>query len=406
MASYIIYGLLYDMAINLYKPFGVKFLERIGGTTAEIFIFNYLPALFAALFLIPSLFLIRRLNDSGRAGSLFLLLSRTLLIPTAMVPLLPASWQPMAFLILFSLLNSPDAISQSSIQSYLGTAFPVEARHDTFSKRLAVGQLVIAVTVLASGLILRGLPRTDAERIVLYQLVFLASFGIGLLEFRAFKIFRGLAGTQAVSFNLRTTFRRMAGEKRFLKFMACSLLFNLGWTGGWPLIAVWQVKFLHADEIWLAMIAVISSLVCFFSYGFWRNFITKRGLGPALGLSTLGQAINPVVIILANTLPLQLVVQIFTNFFTAGVVVSFLAAQIATSPDTDDKIGFMAIYNTAINLVQVLAQILGLVLYKATNIWTSMYVDAAVRLVGAVAFVALFRDFGRIGNGRSFAKRA
>jgi hypothetical protein len=128
-------------------------------------------------------------------------------------------------------------------------------------------------------------------------------------------------------------------------------------------------------------------------------------LGAALGLSTLGQAINPIVIVLANTLPLQLAVQVFTNFFTAGVVVSFLAAQLATSPDTDDKIGFMAIYNTAINLVQVLAQMLGLILYKATNIWTSMYVDAGVRLIGALAFVALFRDFGRIGPGGVSVKR-
>jgi hypothetical protein len=393
------------MAINLYKPFGVKFLERIGGTTAEIFVFNYLPALFAALFLIPSLLFIRRLNDSGRAGGLFLLLSRSLLVPTAMVPLLPAAWQPMAFLILFSLLNSPDAISQSSIQSYLGSAFSPDNRHDAFSRRLAVGQLVIAITVLTSGLILRGVPRSNSERIMLYQIVFIASFGIGLFEYRAFRKFRNIAGTQAVSFNLKTTLRRMAGERRFLKFMLCSVLFNLGWTGGWPLIAVWQVKFLHADEIWLALIAVISSLVCFFSYGFWRKFITKRGLGAALGLSTLGQAINPIVIVLANTLPLQLAVQVFTNFFTAGVVVSFLAAQLATSPDTDDKIGFMAIYNTAINLVQVLAQMLGLILYKATNIWTSMYVDAGVRLIGALAFVALFRDFGRIGPGGVSVKR-
>jgi MFS family permease len=399
--TFILYGLLYDVVLNLYKPFGPTFLQRVGGDAAEIFFLNYMPALFSACILIPALLVVKAMRDSGRAGLFFLCLSRFFLLSAAFVPFLPGTVRPWAYIIVISLIVMPEVASQSALQAYLGQAFSEKERASALSKRLAFGQVVVALAVLASGAVLRFLPGAGVPVLAVYQCIFAFSFCLSIGEMSAFKRLIRLGGPQRLDAPVGPALGRMVRDRRFMAFAGGVLVFYFGWQMGWPLFSVWQVKYLGADEGWLAVYALIGAGVQFASYIVWRGIIERRGLAFSLAMSTLGQAINPVVIALCDSAFLQAPCQLYTGFFTAGIVVCFMAGFLGASPDSGERIVYAAVYNTAINLCQVFSQQTGLFIYKATDIRTAIVIDAAVRCVGAGAFVFLWirgRKGRRIGS--------
>lgn len=414
--TFILYGLLYDTVLNLYKPFAPVFLQRLGGDAAGIFFLNYMPALFSAAILLPALLTVKAMKDSGRAGLFFLCLSRFFLLAAVFVPFLPEALRPRALVIVVSLIVMPEAASQSALQAYLGRAFGEGERASALSKRLAIGQVMVAAAVLASGAVLRYLPRTGLPVLGIYQGIFASSFLLSLGEISAFRRLIRLGGPQPLGSPIRPALARMARDRRFLAFSGSVLLFYFGWQMGWPLFSVWQVKDLGADEGWLAVYSLIAAGVQFASYAAWRRIIEKRGLAFSLAVSALGQAANPLVIVLCDSAFLQAPCTLYTGFFTAGIVVCFMAGFLGASPDTGDRIVYAAAYNTAINLCQVLSQQVGLMIYRATDIRTAIALDAAIRGVGAAAFVWLWlrgggsgaagRRAGRHPNSAGASRRA
>lgn len=392
--AFIIYGVLSDAAISLWKPFAVTYLKHLGGGAAHIFAWNYLPALFAAIGLPLSLLAVRRIGGLGLAGILFTLAGRCVLLPLAFLPALPEALRPWLFLALASLMAMPDAAAQSTIQAYAGRVFSPQDRSGVLSRRLAWGQPVI-ILAGSIGLLLRTAGADELLRLRFYQGAFLLAFGLGMSEAAALFRFRRMAGGQPYGARLGDSLRRMLRDRRFLAFFVCSLIFHFGWMMGWPLFSVWQVIDLKADEGWLFGFSAVASLTMFLSYGFWRRLTERRGLGLVLALSTLGQAVNPVVIALCDTLPLQLACQLFTGFFTAGVNAALIAGLLGYSPETDDKVSFAAMYNVSLFIIQVISQTLGQALFHAVGIKAAMYLVALVRLLGAGAFLILFARGGR-----------
>jgi len=65
--TFIMYGLLFDMVNNLWRPFSVRFLERLGGTEFEISLLSALPGLVGAIVLLPGAILFRRFTNKKRA---------------------------------------------------------------------------------------------------------------------------------------------------------------------------------------------------------------------------------------------------------------------------------------------------------------------------------------------------
>jgi hypothetical protein len=394
---FIVYGVFYDVVVNLYKPFCPTFLQRSGGDAAGIFFLNYMPALFSGAILIPALLVVKAMKDSGRAGFFFLCLSRLFLLVAAFIPFLPAALRPWAFIIVVSLIAMPEAASQSALQAYLGQAFGENERASAFSKRLAIGQIMVATAVMGAGAVLRFLPGLGLPVIAIYQCIFAFSFCLSLGEMAVFRRLIKLGGPQRLETAVGPALGRMARDKRFMAFAAAILIYYFGWQMGWPLFSVYQVKYLSADEGWLAIYSIIAAGVQFAGYIAWRHIIEKRGLAFSLVLATLGQALSPVVIALCSSAFLQAPCQLYTAFFTAGIVVCFMAGFLEASPDSGDRIVYAAVFNTAINLCQVLSQQLGLMVYKATDIRFAIYADAALRFAGAGAFVWLWMR-GRKGR--------
>ena len=100
---FIMYGLLFDMTNNLWRPFAVVFLERLGGTEFHIALLSALPGLVAAIALLPGAILFRRFTNQKRATASFILISRAVLLGIAFVPALPPAIRPLLFVVLVAI---------------------------------------------------------------------------------------------------------------------------------------------------------------------------------------------------------------------------------------------------------------------------------------------------------------
>jgi hypothetical protein len=316
----------------------------------------------------------------------------------AALPFFPEKLRPWAFVGAMTLMAMPDSSAMSAIQAYAGRIFNPEDRIAVMARRLAWGQPVALIITTAMGALLKYSPFGDSQsaRLVLYQITFVVASALSITEILAFRRLRVIGGTHTFNSKVSTSLRRMAGDKRFMAFFVCSAAFHFGWMMGWPLMSVWQVEYLHADEGWLAAFSVTGTATMFFSYGLWRRIIRRRGLGLTLGLATLGQTLNPVLSAFADTLPLQIVIQLFMGFFTAGVNAAFISGLLNYSPETEDKLSFSAVYNVAIYSIQLISQVLGQVLYHAAGIRGALFLVSAVRLAGAASFLYFFSREHRI----------
>jgi hypothetical protein len=82
-----------------------------------------LPGAVAALVLLPGAAIFRKFTNKKRATAAFILISRAVLLLIALVPTLPPEIRPLLFVIFVAIMNCPDALSQTSLQSFLGTVF-------------------------------------------------------------------------------------------------------------------------------------------------------------------------------------------------------------------------------------------------------------------------------------------
>lgn len=399
LRTWVVYGILFDVVQNLFRPFGSKYLDRLGGDEGLFFLFNSLPALLAALTLIPTLLLVRRLRDEAHATAWFTLMSRVFLLSFIVVPLLPEGIRPGAFLVLFSLMSMPEAASQSGVQSYLGHVFLAHERARAISRRQRYAIPFVLVVTMGTGLVLRYLPGSDADRILLYQLCFALAFVVAIGELVVFLRLKPALSKPVEQVQLRKAIRGIAHNKAFLGFALASLTFHFGWQFGWPLFSVWHIKYLGADEVWLAAFSVVGALVMFFAYGFWERIQKRIGLPAALVVATLGQALNPFFIGAATELWIQALAQIPTAFFTAGVVSTFLSAMLEVTPNDHNRVVYFAVYNTAIYLSQVLSQELSHLLSPLMGIRAAIFLDGGLRLVGVAAFWLYARRLKQDGEG-------
>jgi len=373
---FIMYGLLLDTVNNLWRPFSAKFLERLGGGELEIALLSALPGLVAAIVLLPGAMLFRRFSNRQRATAAFILVSRALLLGIAMVPWLPAGVRPFLFVVLVAIMNCPDALSQTSLQSFLGTVFSGNTRGQAIALRTKFGQAIIPVVTILTGLIITFLPRTDEQRIILYQIFFVAAFLVGMLEVRMFKRLKvAVADTKsdappsAASTDTDSTLD-MAATKgsppskpqsdfaliptiikdgRFLAFFIPAIIFTFTWQAGGPLFAIHQVLTIRATEMWLAVFVLASCAAAFATGGMWQRWLRKHGNNTVFVISGVLLAANLIFLPLITNVQLMALFSIFTGFSTIGINAAILNGVLEATPD-ENRMMYIAFFNTATSL--------------------------------------------------------
>jgi hypothetical protein len=394
MRIFALYGILYETALNFYKPFSIKFLERIGGTELEISLFNALPGLVTLFAILPGALWLRRSKDNQKTTGRLILSGRLFLLAMAFIPLVPPAYRALLFLGLFTLMCLPDAIYQTSYQSFIGVLFEPRARANAIGMRNKLTVPAMTAVTLISGNVLAFVPKTDDQRLLIYQIFFVLAFVFGVMEFKAFKKFR--VDKREASFAESTGQEplwpmvvKILKDKTFRFFALCSFGFHFGWQMGWPLFNIYMIKTLGADELWLALISVVSAITMFFGYSFWSHQIEKHGNNVVLPVCAFGMALTPLMYAWSPNLKVLLGTSLIAGFFTAGTLSVLLSALLEATPQKD-RVMYIAVYNVLINLSLAIAPMVGHQFFEMRGIYFALYMTGGFRLLGSLLF--FYRD--------------
>ncbi len=380
---FITYGLVADMGINLYKPFAAKFLERLGGTQVDISLYNSLPGLAAALILIPSAVLLSRFSDKRLVTSVLFLISRFVLLLTAFVPVLPEPSRALAFVVLMSLMNLPEATAQSSFQAVLGVVFEPKVRATAISLRGKFANIVVLATTLTTGLIISYLPKTDSQRLFSYQLFFIAAFLIGLVEIFMFRKFKVPQGTSAPAKRIKLkSVLAVLKNKKFARFLLTVMVFHFAWQASVPLFTIHQIIGLKANEMWLAICSLGTCVGSFLGAGYWSRLINKRGNTYALVLAIGFMGISTLLFAFSPTIFHMSIVSIFSGFSLIGTTTTLFNGLLEASPD-EDRIFYIAAYNSFANIILFIAPLFGLLLLNSIGVLYGLILVGTMRLVSS-----------------------
>lgn len=382
----IIYSILFKAMERLYKPYAVKFLERIGGSEFHISLYNALPGFMMFLTVFVGSVWLSRQKCKKTALKRTILSSRFIILLFALVPMLPKGSQPMAFVVLSGLMSVPMAVYLSGYQSFIGDVFIEENRASAIGMSNQYGAYAVMALTLISGYVLSELPGNEAQRIMIYQVFFLLSFVAGLAEIGVMNRFEVRQHEVKDIPNWKTSLKGMKQNKGFRLFMICSLIFHFGWQMGWPLFSIYMIKVLGANEMWLAIINMGSFVTMILGYKMWPKYIKKFGNPAVTAICTVGMALTPLCYIISKNLVVMSTVAVITGIFTSGTLTVLLSGLLEVLPENERTV-YMGFYNTFINLSLAIAPMVGHAFMASKNIVFALAMTALFRLFGGIAFI-------------------
>ncbi|MCL2407341.1 MAG: MFS transporter [Defluviitaleaceae bacterium] len=404
---FVVYGLLFDVFMNLHRPFNVKFLTRVGGGEFHIALLNSLPGIVAVFAIIPGSLLINRFASKRGIISGFFIAARLFVLALVFVPILPLHMQPLMFVLLFSFMNFPDAISQTGLQSYLGEVFDGVSRSRAITLRNKFGQIVAPVIAIITGLIITLLPRGTAEEqnaqaILIYQIFFGLAFVIACAEIFVFRKLRerktsddvqvisSVAAVQKTS--TKESLRAIPGvlkDKRFVGYMIPTLFFFFMFQSGWPLFGILQVIVLEATELHMATNAALAGLSGFIGAGVWTRIMRRKGNDFTCFLCAMGLAVGMIMTAFAPTIEVYIVMQIVAGFSGVGVVITLLNGLLTFTPDKN-RVIYISVYNTFVSISLAISPFFAHALQNRFGVREAMFIVGVGRIFAAFALLAIY----------------
>jgi MFS family permease len=446
----ILEGIAYTMALNLYNPFTQMFAKRMGGNDLHTALINALPPLTAIFLLLPAGILIERLNRKKQTVILLLSFMSLFFASIAFVPVIPYEWKVMAFVILIGLMNGPGALYLTTWQSYFADNFKGSYASRLYTVRSKYSTFFGLLTVLVTGLLLTNIPKTDADRIFLYQIFYGACFLLTIIQILFFSRInksrstgtagindlprsRGHAGGSAGDIetddktadagpkdikpndgkqkNIKPTdvkqnngkqkntkrkerirlfskedFAGMLKNKRYLLFCLCGVVFHMAWQMAWPLFFIYYTDNAHLNELQISLINLASGLSQFLSFSLWNKVIEKRGGSLVIIFGAAGLAVTPFMYTFSIGFPLIILQNLLAGAFQAAFNVTLFLCLLETLP-AGKKTVYIAVFNTLTSLTGFTAPLIGLWIYNMTNIYIAMAIAGTLRSAGTLMYL-------------------
>lgn len=385
---YMIYGLLYDSFINLYKPFAQKFLLRLGGDEFYISLYNSLPGMIAIFTILPGSILVSKFADKKKIASILMLIGRFMVLALSFIPMMQANLRPLMFVLLISLMNFPESIFQTTFTSFMGDVFSGKQRGQAISLRNKSAQVLAPIVTFVTGFIISTFPSSDASVLRFYQVFFVLAFLFGLAECFVFNKFKPRPELAAVKsdINLRASLKTVFGDRKFMAFLLSTTVFYFSWVAGWSIATVYQIINLGADEIWLAVFSVASCAGSFFSAGYWQKLNAKKGANFTLIIAVFAMAFNMLLNALAPNLIVFTIVCIYSGVSVIGINTTFFNALLEATPD-ENRVVFIGVFHTVNNVFLALAPFFSLFLMRVMPVREAMVVVWMCRMLGGVVLV-------------------
>lgn len=386
MYYFLMNGILFTLVVNLYKPFAQKFLYRLGGVETHVSLYNSLPGLIALFGIIPGVMYMCKAISKKRTLSGIFMFSRFFILLYAFVPFLPGQLQPITFVVITALMNFPEAVSSTALQSFTADVFGERERARAITSKNKYTTFANFISLILLSQVLKLFGTTNEKAIIIYQIFFVLAFIVGLFEIFTFSRLKETTQNPQACIDLKQSLKEVFSNKSYLTFLACSLTFHFGWQMGWPLFGIYQIEYLKADETWLTILSVTSSIVMFFSFGYWSKIIEKKGNRFAAALATMGMAATPVLYVFSRDLMVLTLAGLIMGFFTSGTTTVLFTYLLEVSPEKN-RIMYVSVHATLTNITLFVGPLIGNAVLKESNIYIALLVTALMRFVGSMTFI-------------------
>lgn len=390
LRNYTINGLLFTLVTIFSRTYAVKFMDRLGATSIHYSLMNSLPGFVAIFTTIPGILYIQKNTNTRKTMSFFFIISRFAPLLLLFVPYLALEIRAYVFVIIYSLMNLPESISQTAFQSFTGEVFRPDERANALSVRNKFSQILQIIFMIVAGVIL-SLPKSNQAVILVYQIFIVLSVIIGVFEVRYLNKLEITNENQKSEMkDLKGSIKKLMKYREFQIFLICSLIFHFGWQMGWPLMNFYQVSILQANEKWLTIINVMSSLFMVLSYSFWSKLIKKKGFKYTTAVVCAGMAISPVLYAVSYTIEVNALMNISFGIFVSGITLVIIGSLLESS-DPEEVMLSVAVHTTLTNITLFVSPLVGEWLLKITDVYIALCISAAIRFIGAIAFYIRYK---------------
>lgn len=378
-------GVAATFVLNLTNNYFALFaISVLGATNTQVGLINSLPP-FLGMFgsLLGALFLGRVAQKKGvTMGADFL--TRLFLLLMVFVVFLPSHTQIWAFILLVGFMNLPGSFLNLSWQALIGDLILEERRNDFFSERNRIVTIVGMLVTLVVGIGLQSFPKKLA---LPYLVLFFLAFLFGLLEL--YYLGKHVEEKQSVTKKKFDLGLEVFKNKPYLYFILCALFFNFGWQMAWPLFSIYQIKFAHANGLWISLFAVANQLAQIVSFKWWGRMSDRYGILKMLFLSSVGMFLAPFLTILSTNLVYLTVINLVTGLTLSGTVLLLFNQLLAATPKAFRSAG-IANYNILLSIVGFVSPEFGVLLLNHFGMTMAMMSSVVFRTLGAFLFLGLF----------------
>ncbi|WP_018131799.1 MFS transporter [Effusibacillus pohliae] len=388
-------GIFGVLSLNLYNPFIPIFaIKVLHASEQQVAWLSSLPEVTGILALIPGALFLDRLERKQRITGVTLLTARFFLLLIALLPFFPVTGHAFWLVILVALMNFPVSVGNLYWQAFIGRLIPRLERARVFAYRNRITTGVGMLATIVSGVVISRFSNNPAWP---YQVFFLLAFAAGLLE--VFYLYRlrepdcqSTADVPQREKGFADVMRGLAEEKKFLYFLAASVLFHFGWQMAWPLFNIYQVdeRYVNMNALWLSIVTVVNSLTQMLAFGRWGRLAERWGNGKVLVVTGIGMALNPFLYMFTSNAWAVVAINFLIGLFVAGFVQTLFNRQLDLAPP-DHRAFYLAIHAVAVGVSGIFAPIAGVAIYKAATMNTAFFVSGTIRLLGAFAFGLVLR---------------
>ncbi|HSP48102.1 MAG TPA: hypothetical protein VLN47_08520, partial [Clostridiaceae bacterium] len=175
MKYYTLNGILFTIVTIFTKGYAIKFLDRLGGNSFHYSLFNALPGFIAIFTILPGIIMIQKARHKRKILENFFYLSRAFPLLLAIVPFLPEGVRPLGFVLVYGLMNFPESISATALQSFTGDVFAPKDRAEALTSRNSLSQIAQLAFSILVGFVL-SLSTTNRGAIITYQVLIVLGF--------------------------------------------------------------------------------------------------------------------------------------------------------------------------------------------------------------------------------------
>lgn len=369
------------------------FLARLGASPFLVGLLTSLPALTGMLLAIPvGRFLERQKNLVPWYSRSRALVQSSFVIMGVIPFLFTQEVTAYLIIVIWALVTIPQTIVNITFTLVMGAVAGPRQRQYLMSRRWSVLGATTAIMVALIGVFL--------DRVVFplnYQLIFITSFVGGMLSF----LFSSrltipdnppLPDDGAAKQSFRAYLHDMVGVLReqtaFGRFVVSAFVFNLGMMLALPLFPLYWVRELNASDSWIGLINMTNNGVLLAAYFMWTAITRRKGNVLVLRICLFGLVSYPLLTALTPRVEPLVLYAALAGIFGAGLNLVLFDISLTTVPP-ERTASYIALYQLTTYIATLVAPLVGTLLADLVGYSPALMVGAALRLIGAVLFVAL-----------------